>query len=654
MSKKNKAGHSARPSRNEARTDLEVPALQQDHAIDDNHQAQIIATPGWRNIYALIPVVIAIIASFNTLWNEFAADDSLQILRNALIRNISNLPLTFTTSVWSYATEDIIVSIDYYYRPIFMALLTLNYSIFGTTAWAWHLVNVATHAGVTFLLFITFREATERTWTAALTAALFAVHPTHAESVAWLSGITDPLMSLFLLPAFYFYLRYRKTKRNIMMAAAVLFYFLALLSKETALALPLIVAYCEMFYFKDETPFNKRFSRALVLGSLFILPTMIYFAMRYFALSSIVFGTEPRYPISATTATIPIALTKYLGLLSIPAGYSYQHYTELVTSLTLMRFWLPLALIALICIAVILSKSRVLGLAATWFIVTLAPALVALRQFDLEFLIQERYLYIPSMGFCLAVACGIQWIAERNILGIRGKAVAATLTVIIIGTWGTAYFKHNRAWYDTISIFENSAAVEPNSPLAHTALAKAYFESGRPKQAEEQARIALSLDDKNVDSYLSLSYLAHLSGMTDKAIEYLEQGTSAVEESSINRYKRATMALNLGLLYAQRRDFDLAEASLKRSIEVWPRATGWYYLGQFYFDRGRYEEAKELFELTRDNVSKNFAPIHFKLGQVYESLYQKPQARAAYQKYLQLASPISKDRDVAIRRLREL
>lgn len=654
MSKKNQASRSARLSRNEVKDELDTSALQQNHSVDNDHTAQNVATPGWRNLYALIPVAIAIIASFNTLWNDFAADDSLQILRNALIRDISNLPLTFTTSVWAYVTEDITVSIDYYYRPLFMALLTLNYSIFGTAAWAWHLINVVIHAGVTFLLFITFREATERTWTAAIAAALFAVHPTHAESVAWLSGITDPLMSLFLLPAFYFYLRYRKTGRKIIMAVALSFYFLALLSKETALALPLIVVYCETIYFKDETPFIKRLSQALMLGGLFIVPTVIYFAMRYFALSSIVFGSDSRYPVSAAIATIPLAVAKYLGLMSIPVGYSYQHYTELVTSMTLMRFWLPLALIVLIAAAVTLSRSRVLGLAATWFIVTLAPALVALRQFDLEFLIQERYLYIPSMGFCLAMACGIKWLAERSILGIRGKAVAVTLALIIIGIWSAAYFKHNRAWYDTISIFENCVAVEPESPPARTALAKAYFESGRPKQAEEQARLALNLDDKNADSYLSLSYFAHLSGMTDKSIEYLEHGSSAVEESSTNRYKRATMALNLGLLYAQRRDYDLAETSIKRSIEIWPRATGWYYLGQFYFERGRYEEAREMFELTRNNVSRNFAPIHFKLGQVYESLYQKPQARAAYQKYLQLASPISKDRDEAIRRLREL
>lgn len=654
MSKNNQAGRASRHPKGEVRVDPIAHSLQQTHNNDDDLSSQSVVTQGWRNIYALIPVAIAILASFNTLWNEFASDDLLQILRNALIRDLSNISLAFTTSVWSYATEDIIMSIDYYYRPLFMALLTLNYSIFGTTAWGWHLINILIHAGVTFLLFLAFREATERPWTAGIAAALFAVHPVHAESVAWLSGITDPLMALFLLPAFYFYLRYRKTGQKPLMAVALAFYFLALLSKETALALPLIVVYCETIFFKGETPLIKRLLRGLVIGSLFILPTVIYFTMRYFALSSVVFGSESRYPILSALATIPLALVKYLGLMTIPVGYSYQHYTDIVTYITLMKFWMPLALIAAITAAIILIKSRVLMFAAMWFILTLAPALVALRQFDMEYLIQERYLYIPSMGFCLAVACGIEWLAARNVFGARGKTVAATVATVIIVVWGAAYFKHNRAWHDTVSIFENSVAVDPNSPLAHTALAKVYFESGQPRQAEEQARIALDLDDKDVDPYLSMSYLAHVSGKTDKAIEYLERGSSTVEEKSTNRYKRATMYLNLGLLYSQRKDYDLAETNLRKSIEIWPRATGWYYLGQFYYERGRYEEAKEMFELTCNNVSRNFAPVHFKMGQVYEGLYQKSQARAAYQKYLQLASPVSKDRDEAIKRLRDL
>lgn len=654
MSKKDRAVRVPRPSRNYVEADLTDSAPEQRRKVEADHSPQNLAAPAWRNAYALVPVAIAILASINTLWNDFASDDMLQILRNALIKDMSNLPLAFTTSVWSYATDDIIVATDSYYRPLFMVLFTINYSLFGATAWAWHLINVLIHASVTLLLLITFREATSRQWTAFITATLFAVHPVHAESVAWLSGITDPLMALFLLPAFYFYLRHRKTGQKSKIALSLAFYLLALLGKETALALPLIIAYCETTYFKDDTPFTKRFFRALAISGLFILPTVIYFALRYFALSSILFSSGQRYPLGPSLATVPLAIVKYLGLMSIPVGYSYQHYTELVISLTLTRFWLPLFLIVVITAGLILSRSRILGSAAIWFIVTLAPALAALPRFDPEYLIQERYLYIPSMGFCLAAACGIEWLAARSIFRMRERVTAAALTLIIVAVWSVAYFKHNRAWHDTVSIFENCVTVEPHSATAHAALAKAYFETGRPRQAEESALAALNLNDRDPNPYLNLSFFAHSSGLLDKAIEYLERGTLAVEESAMARFKRATMHLNLGLLYTQRKDFDKAEASLKRSIEIWPRPTGWYYAGQFYAERGRYQEAREMFELTRNNVPAKFAPIHFRLGQVYEKLNQKSQARISYEKYLQFASPVSRDRDEALRRLREL
>ena len=86
---------------------------------------------------------------------------------------------------------------------------------------------------------------------------------------------------LSMLPAFYFYVRARKRKRDSLLAVTVAFYFLAILCKEAALALPVMVAYCELFYFNKSLSFKGRFIRALPLAALFAVPTVIYFLMRY-------------------------------------------------------------------------------------------------------------------------------------------------------------------------------------------------------------------------------------------------------------------------------------------------------------------------------------------------------------------------------------
>src|SRR5262249_29544451 len=160
-----------------------------------------------------------------------------------------------TSSVWAFDTNNLIVaSTDAYYRPMFIGLFAINYSIFGTAAWGWHLVNVLIHVAVTAMIYFTLTELAVRKSTAAIAASLFAVHPAHVESVAWISVITDPLMALFVLPIFYWYLKFRKTRQKRYAAAALAMFLPALLCKETAVALPLIIAYCEIFYFADESP----------------------------------------------------------------------------------------------------------------------------------------------------------------------------------------------------------------------------------------------------------------------------------------------------------------------------------------------------------------------------------------------------------------
>src|SRR5262249_26136955 len=203
-----------------------------------------------RRAYGLIPVALSLLTSVNVLGNRYAFDDTDQVLDNSFIISLGNPPAAFTHTVWSFFTEKIGASNDNYYRPLFTSLFTINYAVFGTAAWGWHLVNLLIHAACALFAFMVCRRLTGRDTVAVTAPALFSVHPVQAESVAWISGITDPLMGLFLLPAVYFYVRFRQEGRASFMAASLGLFFLALLSKETAVALPLLVAYLEVFHFK--------------------------------------------------------------------------------------------------------------------------------------------------------------------------------------------------------------------------------------------------------------------------------------------------------------------------------------------------------------------------------------------------------------------
>jgi 4-amino-4-deoxy-L-arabinose transferase-like glycosyltransferase len=201
--------------------------------------ARAPATSTWKSYYSLIPVALGLLASANSLWNGYAIDDITQVRNNALIRELKNIPKAFTNSVWSFASNEIVFTADRYFRPLFNVLLTINYAIFGTAPWGWHLANILIHAAATYLVFLVIDQVTGSKAASMITAGLFAVHPVHAESIAWVSGVTDPLMSLFALSAFYLYLRYKRSRNLVLLAGMMLLYLLGAMTKETALALPL-------------------------------------------------------------------------------------------------------------------------------------------------------------------------------------------------------------------------------------------------------------------------------------------------------------------------------------------------------------------------------------------------------------------------------
>ncbi|HWP44751.1 MAG TPA: hypothetical protein VNO14_15995, partial [Blastocatellia bacterium] len=393
-------------------------AITYDRSLEKYKGSSPGAMPGarLRLAYALIPVFLALAATFNTLNNGFAFDDEWMILRNPFVHSLRNLPLVLTTNPWT-STEESSVSAFPYFRPVLAGLLVVSYRIFGATAWGYHLVNILIHVGVTLLVFIVVKEITGRLAGAAVCSALFAVHPVHAEAVAWISGVPEPLMAIFALPSFWFYLNYRKTGRKLSIAASAVFFLLALMSKETALALPLIVAYCELAWPGDSAPLKKRILQSLALAGLYAMPAAAYFGLRYYVNGSLFLTYEPHFGWQHTLLSMPLAAIKYLALLLLPAGYKIHHYTEPVESIESIAFIGPLLVIIAVALAVRFARVRAISLSAAWLSLWMALPLAAIGAFLPVYFVQERYLYIASMGFCLAVAIGIERLAGRGRAG---------------------------------------------------------------------------------------------------------------------------------------------------------------------------------------------------------------------------------------------
>src|ERR1019366_10178289 len=123
-----------------------------------------------------------------------------------------------------------------FYRPIFLLWFRLQYLVFGLNPWGWHLCTVLCHVGVTLLAYFTAARLLKDRLGALIAALIFGLHPTHAEGVAWVSGVTEPLFAIFLFASYLCYLKKRTepARARIYLAASLALYALASLSKETA------------------------------------------------------------------------------------------------------------------------------------------------------------------------------------------------------------------------------------------------------------------------------------------------------------------------------------------------------------------------------------------------------------------------------------
>lgn len=601
-----------------------------------------------------IPIVLALAASLITLANDFACDDTPQVVNNALIKSLANLPAAFTSRAWRFAPFEVTAISQSYYRPLFSVWLIISNAIFGASSWGWHLMSVLLHAATTAMVFVVIKELFDRRRLALIAASLFAVLPVHAEAVAWVSGSVEVLMTLLLLAALHFYLRYRQAGRVYQLVLALAFYLLALCSKEAALAFPLVVAYLELRHIGKAPATKVRGTGFMLFAAGLALVTAIYVLMRYLANGAIFATDETRLPLGPALLTIPLAIIKYLALLVWPFGYSYQHYTIPVTSIISLKLLAPLVLVIALAFIVVRYGSRELRFAGAWFILTLAPALLVMNRFEMEHLVQERYLYLPSLGFCLALALGVEWLAARQSFRLSPDKFATALVAAVVVLYSTAYMIHSRHWSDSLNVYRQAVAVAPDSAPAHTALASELAFAGRARDAEATARRAIELDPQYVDGYLTLSYLTKQQGNLNKAIEVLEQAKSSINPTSINRSKLATLILNIALLYSQKKDFASATQYAQESLAMWPRASGWNYAALIYSYTDDLEESLRLYQEAQRRLPPAYSVIHLSLGIIYDGLGRLEEARDEYQKYLALLPPDAPEAKGAQGRLKKV
>jgi Tfp pilus assembly protein PilF len=584
-------------------------------------------TRGW--VLAGI-LIFTFLAFANSLRNGFAYDDLTQILDNQQIRNFANLPTVFVTDAWFWRVQqdkDPVLQpgpTTPYYRPMIIAYLMVGWHLFGDLAFGWHLANVLMHLLVVFLSFRLFEKISGDLRISAIGAVLFAVHPLRSESVAWISGVTDLLLAIFVLSSFYLYLRFREESRKSLFAWALVLYGLGLFAKEPAVCLPVIIAAYEILVVTD-SPLKQRIRSTILLMVPFLGVSVIYFLARQYALGFLL--ADPNYTTQTyreVFLTIPLVVWKYVALLFWPMELSLFHATTLVSAVTSWRFIVPV--LGLLLIAALIPKvwrSTTTRFGLIWFIINMLPVL-NLKAFAPDFMVQERYTYIPSIGFSLVLAVLIvnlpfeRWVAPPR----RAKAMA-TAVILLSLLLGGKSMAQNRVWEHDLALWEHGIEVAPDQNMARFILGHKYINLRRFDLAAEQLEKYMLLNQENLIVMSNLAachlYIYQAQAATNQTTAdraHLDRAI-ALCEKGLAIGNIATLWDTLGTTYTfetELKNLDRAVACYQRGMRADPNNPMLsFHMGATLMKKGSYDDALQYLERARER-RPDFPDVYKMLG----------------------------------------
>jgi len=430
------------------------------------------------------------------LGNGFVYDDAIMIVTNRCIKDWSFLWKSFRYDFWWFLDPSHLPQTRFY-RPLADAWLGLNYHVFGLNAFGWHATQVALHLVVVWLVFRIAQRLARDASVALLAALLFGLLPFHAEAVAWPSAACHLLGAVFELAAFYLVIdpgSRATTRRD--RAGAVLLYGAALLSIESTVMFPALVA--SYFLLPDlrggpETraracaAVRPRLRRAFNFAAPFAVEALLYLIVRRLALWSPGGSIPNILNGSQVLMEAPRVLASYAGLLVLPWRASPAHRVLAVTSVESPEFYLPaLGLPALAATSALFLRRhphRSLYLfCAAWMAITIAPTM-NLSGFRPELWVQDRYLYLPSVGWCVLIADFAVWVGHRSAPAkrlVQGGAVAAA-AACAVSLWSVQRF-----WHDDLTLFARCIEVFPEAGFFHFEHEKTLVAGGDFKGAARE------------------------------------------------------------------------------------------------------------------------------------------------------------------------
>lgn len=518
-------------------------------------------SPHFLSIALLIGFSIIIYA--NALKNGFVFDDFGTIVNNNhLIKN----PCKF--SILINPKEYFDYSGEITYRPLATLSYMLDYSLYGLKPWGYHLTNILLHSVNVVLLYmflvllsagneqliIKGRGVKLTTPQPFLLSLLFAAHPILTEAVNAVSFREDLLSFLFYMATLniYLFLRADSNKCQPLLAlllyiSSCLIYFLALLSKEMAASLPLVIYCYEWVYaYKGKYIFSFLLNWRY-LGYLSI--TLIYIYLRFYYFYNLTEANILPPQLADRLATVPWLVLNYLKLTIFPVSLIADYKIGIVSFVYSIDFVLPFVVVLSLIALVFITKYREVAFGVVFYLITLIPVY---NIVPIAHPFAERYLYLPMVGFIIVASFIINMILKT------WRAYILLLIILIVLIYSFNVVKRNSVWIDSYSLWADTVKKMPNNNLAHYNLALVYYRQGRLIEAAQELDIAIRLKPDNAEQHFALAQVNEKQGRFMEALSEYEKAISIEPDDERYHAGIAILYFRQGMVERAIQEFETA------------------------------------------------------------------------------------------------
>ncbi len=525
---------------------------------------------GWmarRGVAEAMACALAFLAYVPSLGYPFVYDDKPQIIENPAIHAWHYLPKYFTSHAWAELYPNVQGN---YYRPLFLLWFRLNHALFGLDPKGWHLTSILCHVAATYLVFALVLRLTASRSIAFTAATLFALHPIHIESIAWVSGVTDPLMTVFAIGSFLAFLRFREAHRWGWMGASLALFVLGLLEKETAIVLgPLVFVY--VWLYAECRSEISRFVFALKQSLGFLALTIFYLPLRALVLRGFSHTVTP-LSLASMALTEPSILWLYVRHLLVPVGFSGLYGLPYVQRAASAAFLVPatLLLASVVVLGLVIRRienARLALFACCWMVLPVLPVLW-LRAYAEGDIAHDRYLYFPSVGFALLVSLALAQAAQH--WGTNAEAIQMGGLALIALAYFGGTLSQQRFWSSDLALYQRAFSIAPHDNLVCNDLGAALMDAGDPGDAITLYSEVLAREPGFWLSNYNLGYTYYKIGKLPEAEQYLRRAI-AINTTDSDQY------LYLGLSIWRQGRAEEAVPYLQRAIQIRPTAPGYHF-----------------------------------------------------------------------------